>query len=185
MEFIEYGNPNGKPVVYFHGVPGHPEEAAIFNDCAKQHNLRIICPNRFSIPLNLNGNEYHRFLATAIDSRELPDPINFIGFSIGAHSAIATSELISGEIGRLHLVSAAAPLEDESYLSTMAGEKIFKAAINFPRLFRAIAFIQSLLGKYFPAVIAKCLFYSATGKDKELASNRELNRPGFIGGSFI
>ncbi len=171
MEFIEYGNPDGKTVVYFHGVPGHPEEAATFHDHAKKHGLRIICPNRFSVPLNLTGRDYYRFLGESIDSQNLQEPVTLVGFSIGAQSAISTSVFISSDIGHIYLLSGVAPLQEEPFLEEMAGEKIFKMAMNSPRLFRVAAFVKSLLGRYFPSLVAKSLFYSAQGKDKNLASD--------------
>ena len=49
LKFVEYGNLDGKTVIYFHGAPGSPDEASVFDKHAKKHDLNIICYDRFSI----------------------------------------------------------------------------------------------------------------------------------------
>ena len=60
MDFSEYGNPAGKPVVYFHGVPGSPSEASVFDAPAREQGLRILCFDRFAID--------HAITATSLTS---------------------------------------------------------------------------------------------------------------------
>lgn len=48
MHVVEYGNPDGRVVIYLHGVPRNIEEC-LFDSHAKHHNLRILSFDRFSI----------------------------------------------------------------------------------------------------------------------------------------
>ena len=42
VEFVEYGDRQGRTVIYFHGAPGAAEEAAFFSDTAQcQHRLLV------------------------------------------------------------------------------------------------------------------------------------------------
>jgi hypothetical protein len=42
LKSVEYGNSEGKTVIYFHGAPGAPEECAIFDRFAKENNLNMV-----------------------------------------------------------------------------------------------------------------------------------------------
>ena len=66
MKSVEYGNSEGKTVIYFHGAPGAPEECAIFDKFAKENDLNIVCYDRFSINSSLKNQAYYQKLAGAI-----------------------------------------------------------------------------------------------------------------------
>jgi pimeloyl-ACP methyl ester carboxylesterase len=46
LEWQEFGAPDGRPVLYFHGGGGHCLEAGIFHREAVQRNIRLISTNR-------------------------------------------------------------------------------------------------------------------------------------------
>jgi pimeloyl-ACP methyl ester carboxylesterase len=46
LEVREYGDPNGHPAFFFHGLIGSHHQASYIADQAKQTGLRIIAPNR-------------------------------------------------------------------------------------------------------------------------------------------
>ena len=41
-----YGDPEGKPVFYFHGWPGSRHEGQLFSDLAKENNCLLVAPER-------------------------------------------------------------------------------------------------------------------------------------------
>jgi hypothetical protein len=69
VEFVEYGNKDGQLIVYFHGAPGAMEECAVFDSYAKDHNLKIICFDRFSIDNSLERESYYQQLADQIHDK--------------------------------------------------------------------------------------------------------------------
>lgn len=95
MDFSEYGNPAGKPVVYFHGVPGSPSEASVFDAPAREQGLRILCFDRFTIDHSSTGTDYYRQIAQAISETVQGARVDFIGFSLGAHAALEVAALMS------------------------------------------------------------------------------------------
>ncbi len=158
LKFVEYGNPKGKPVIYFHGVPGAPEECSIFDSHAKENSLNIICYDRFSIDSSLQNQDYYRFLADTILKKTNGEQIDLIGFSIGCHAAIETSLHLKPNVRNLHLISAAAPLDGGNFLNVMAGKMIFSIAINKPIIFTLLSYWQALIAKIAPNVLLKyCL----------------------------
>jgi len=46
LSFAEYGQPDGRPIFYFHGWPGSRFDAAIGDRAARDLSLRIIAPDR-------------------------------------------------------------------------------------------------------------------------------------------
>lgn len=170
MNFSEYGNPSGKPVVYFHGVPGSPIEASVFESSARALGLRVLCFDRFSIDPSVSGALYYQRIAQAIDEAVRGAPVDFIGFSIGSHVALEVCRQMPGRVKSLHLVSAVAPLDEGDFLNEMAGKGVFSLARNRPVLFSGLAKSQAFLASLLPGVLARLLFASAAGQDKALAS---------------
>ena len=172
LKFVEYGNPEGETVIYFHGTPGSPEECSIFEKHAKEHNLNIVCFDRFSIDSSLKGQDYYKFLAEAIADKSNGEKVDFIGFSIGCHAAIETSVYLKNNVRNLHLISAAAPLDADDFLDGMAGKMVFSIAMKQPIVFTLLSYWQALIAKLAPNALFKMLFASATGEDKELSKTK-------------
>jgi len=169
LKFVEYGNPEGKTVIYFHGAPGSPEECSIFDKHAKEHGLNIVCYDRFSIDSSLQGQDYYKFLADAIIDKANGEQVDLIGFSIGCHAAIEVSLHLETTVRNLHLISAAAPLDADNFLDGMAGKIVFSIAMKQSTIFTLLSYWQALIAKLAPSILFKMLFASSTGEDKELS----------------
>jgi len=166
---VEFGNRDGKTVIYFHGAPGSPDEASVFDEHAKKHGLNIICYDRFSIDSSLQNKAYYKYLANVIIDKANGEQVDIIGFSIGCHAAIETSLYLEGTIRELHLISAAAPLDAADFLKGMAGKMVFSIAMKQPAIFTLLSYWQTVLAKVAPNVLSKMLFSSAMGEDKKLS----------------
>jgi pimeloyl-ACP methyl ester carboxylesterase len=111
LAYRQFGSQRGRIVVYFHGAPGAPGEAALFDSLGKEHGLNFVCFDRFTLNRSLEGEAYFRALAEAISGMAFGTSVDLIGFSIGAFVALQTSRHLGDRVYSLHLVSAAAPLE--------------------------------------------------------------------------
>ncbi|MDU9406048.1 alpha/beta hydrolase [Pseudomonas sp. zfem001] len=171
MDFSEYGNPAGKPVVYFHGVPGSPSEASVFDAPAREQGLRILCFDRFAIDHAITGADYYRQIAQAVSETVQDARIDFIGFSLGTHTALEVAALMPGQVRSLHLVSAAAPLDGGDFLDQMAGRAVFSLAQRSPGLFHWLVRWQALLARRAPQLLFRMLFASAQGQDRGLVKS--------------
>lgn len=188
MDCIEYGNPKGKPVIYFHGAPGAIEEASVFEPYASQHNLRILSFDRFSLNSTLYGNSYYQAIAHAINNKIHSNRVSIIGFSIGTHVALETARLLGSQVDHIHLISAAAPINTAQAISRtsntsfdlminhMAGGFVFKLALNRPTLFKLLTGYQTLLAKLAPSLLVSMLFASAQGEDKTLSQSTRFRK---------
>jgi len=173
LKSVEYGNLDGKTVIYFHGAPGSPDEASIFDEHAKKHDLNIICYDRFTIDSSLQNKAYYKYLAKVIIDKANGGQVDIIGFSIGCHAAIETSLYLEGTVRQLHLISSAAPLDAADFLNDMAGKMVFSIAMKHPTIFTLLSYWQTFLAKVAPSVLFKMLFASATGEDKSLSKTAD------------
>ena len=169
LNFSQFGSDNGKIVIYFHGVPGTPEECTLFDLYAKEQGLTFICFDRFSIDCSITGVAYYQLLAQEISKQAAGKQVDMIGFSIGAFIALQTCRYLGDGVRNLHLISAAAPLDTDDFLETMAGKQVFQLAKTFPILFVLLSYWQGLLAWLFPKVLFRLLFASTAGGDKALS----------------
>ena len=165
MNVTSCGELQGNYVFYFHGAPGAPDESLLFDQYAKDARLHIVCLDRFAIDKNIHGHDYYQQLADKITAIAGNEPVDIIGFSIGAQVAIEVSTLLSDQVAHLHLVSAAAPLQQLKANTEIAGASIFAVAAKFPLLFSLLCYWQSLLSMIAPGLLFKMLFASAEGDD--------------------
>ena len=173
MTFTEYGDPDGLPVIYFHGVPGAVEECVVFDRSAKKHGLRFICFDRFALDSSLRGEEYNQAIASGIQALIGERYFSIVGFSIGCHVALQVSAQLGEKVRSLHLVSAAGPLESGDYLDDMAGGVVLKLAKKSPWAFAVLSKGQSLLCKASPRLLYSLVFGSAKGRDEKLSQDAE------------
>lgn len=173
LKLQQYGTTHGKLVIYFHGAPGAPEEGQLFDLEAKKNGLTVLCLERFAIHPSITGEAYYQLLAEEIAKKSGGQPVDFIGFSIGAFVALQTSRHMPNGVRSLHLVSAAAPLEAEEFLPAMAGQQVFRLAKAAPALFLLLSYWQSLLAWLAPKALFRLPFASAAGADKALAADPE------------
>lgn len=172
MKHVVAGASHGPWVVYFHGAPGAPDECRVLDASAKACGIRIVCLDRFNADPFIAGDAYFELLADEIVGTTNGEPTDFIGFSIGAFVALQTSRFMRSSVQRIHLISAAAPLESGDYLQHMAGKQVFRLAQTFPPGFWLLTHFQGLIARFLPAALVRMLFASAVAADKILASEQ-------------
>lgn len=175
LKFSQFGSDNGRVVIYFHGAPGAPDECTIFDRYGKEHGLRFICFDRFSIDISIADEAYYRLLAKEISKQAAGEKVDVIGFSIGAFIALQACRHLADQVRNLHLVSAAAPIEAGHFLDAMDGKQVFRLAKVFPLLFLLLSYWQGLLALLFPNALFRLLFAGAVGEDKALAADHEFH----------
>jgi len=114
LAYAEYGDPNGRPVLYFHGFPNSRLNAAPGAEAARRARVRLIA---FDRP-GFGRSDFQRGrtiagwvddVVAATDQLGL-DRFAVIGYSGGGPYAVACAARIPQRITALALVSALAPL---------------------------------------------------------------------------
>jgi len=159
---------NARNVVYFHGMPGAPDELAFFSASAQRTWFAF---DRGQLPAGLTAGERFDRLATIVAGRAEDGPVHIVAFSLGAFVALEVAHRLPSVPLSLDLVSPAAPLQLGAFLEQMAGRAVFSLAARRPSAFRMLARAQSLAATWMPGLLVPALFASAKGGDVQLRSN--------------
>jgi pimeloyl-ACP methyl ester carboxylesterase len=146
--------------VYFHGIPGSPEELALFGI-----SDGIYAPDRAAFMPELDLAGFFDALARDISERFPDQPIALIGFSLGSRAALEVAARLGARIVSIDLIAPAAPLETGDYLDNMAGKPVFTLARKSPWLFAVMIKLQAMLLRYLPKMLYAQVFSSAQGGD--------------------
>lgn len=180
--YKQYGSDHGKLIFYFHGIPGSLEEfAGIFNQIGILHQLKFVCLDRVSIPVEDN-EKYFQTIAEEMIAVAQGKPFHIIGFSLGTFIAmqvcrnLKNSKKDSPIVGQVHLVSAVAPLDGilgTQYLPYMAGRIVFRLARDYPIMFTGFVYFQRILTYFCPQVLFQLICSDVRGNDVEIVKKSE------------
>ncbi|WP_255151454.1 alpha/beta fold hydrolase [Halorarius halobius] len=113
VAYAEYGDPEGAPLVLFHGTPGSRLFGAVFDDAARERNVRLLVPDRPGY-----GRSAPRPDRTLADTAAFVEPVlddagvdraRVAGFSGGGPHALALAATAPERVTGVELVSTAAP----------------------------------------------------------------------------
>jgi len=154
--------------VYLHGLPGSPAELSLAGaGSAWRDPALVFAPDRSALAEGLPE------LARQIAARAGNDPIDLIGFSLGAAAALRLAPLLGKHVTRIDLIAPAAPLSLGDFLPDMAGGALFGMARDRPGLFGLVCRVQGLAARLAPALLVKALLADTRGGDAELARQLE------------
>lgn len=161
-----------RQLVYFHGIPGSALELSLVADF-QPPDTQVFAPDRCADSPDLDFQAYCDVLAARIIWMFPSDPIDLVGFSLGARLAIELGIRLGDRIGAVDLIAPAAPPECGVALADMAGGAVFRLARDAPRRFGVLAFAQGWLAKLAPALLARMLLATARGEDRALARDAD------------
>jgi pimeloyl-ACP methyl ester carboxylesterase len=144
LEFARYGDPAGRPAIFFHGLVGSHHQASFADASARRHGLCLIAPNRPGV--GRSSPARRRVIADCVpDIVSLANHLGLgtfavIGVSGGAPYALACLACLPGRVRAGVLVSGMGPVADPSVLARMSPftQRALTLARRFPWLVRAI-----------------------------------------------
>lgn len=144
--FSEYGDPDGVPIMYFHGTPGSRLEAGRFHGFASANQYRLIGIDRPGMGLS-SPNKKHSILSWAKDVEFFADSLKLEKFSVVGHSGgapfvAACAYVIPERLSGAAIVSGIAPFENPAAMASMD----FKQRI-IPSLIKTIPWFTPLMMK--------------------------------------
>jgi len=109
----EYGDPEGDPLVLFHGTPGSRLFSALFDEAGRERGLRVLAPDRpgygRSEPWPDRALADAAPLATGVADAAGADTVRVAGFSGGGPHALAAAAERPGRVSSVDVIAGAAP----------------------------------------------------------------------------
>jgi pimeloyl-ACP methyl ester carboxylesterase len=184
LSFCEFGDPQGRPVFYFHGTPGSRFEAKFSHQPGKDHAIRIIAPDRPGIGRSDPAPD-RELMDWPRDIAELAQRCQIsrfgvIGVSGGGPYALACQHALPKQVDFTVLMGSWGPVAEEPALwQEMAPLDRF-----FGKLSRVAPWAFTLPFSFFglaakhlpPKAFIKSLHSSMSQADKALMSNPEMAR---------
>ena len=144
LGYAEFGTPDGRPVIYMHGLPASRLEGGIAAKAARKLGIRIISPDRPGI--GLSDVQSGRTLSSwAEDVEHLVDSLDLERFSLlgvsgGGPYALACAGGMSRRPHAVGLVGALGPMAVPHLARSMKppARFSFHLARNYPRLTRLL-----------------------------------------------
>jgi|CXWL01.1.fsa_nt_gi pimeloyl-ACP methyl ester carboxylesterase len=143
LSYAEYGDPAGRPVLYFHGSPGSRLEPAYADEAARPRRLRLIAPDR----PGFGGSDFQpgrQFDDWPADVAALADALGLgqfavLGLSGGGPHVIACAVAMPERLTAAVIVSGAGPID--AYIArskSRLGRFLRRAVLPITRVFISI-----------------------------------------------
>lgn len=113
LEYVEFGDPDGQPVVYFHGTPGTAGSAALLDDAAGRRQVRLLA---FSRPgYGRSTTSAPGLACVGRDVGELASALGIEEFSVfgtsgGGPFALATAAVLPDRVARVIVAAGPGPV---------------------------------------------------------------------------
>lgn len=159
-------------VLYCHGLPGAPEELAVFAP-ASLAALATSVDRLAGASASYEHAVLASFDAATADSET---PVSLIGFSLGAMAALRIAAARPHRVGRLILASPAAPLELGDFLPAMAGGPVFRAAMRGDLVLRMLGGAQAMMLRANPSFLLKTMLSGAPSAEQDLMQTPAASR---------
>jgi pimeloyl-ACP methyl ester carboxylesterase len=178
LGYAECGNPQGKPVFYFHGTPGSRIECNIFPEAANSIGARIIVADRPGFGLS-DFQKGRRILDLPNDIAELADNLGIdrfaiLGLSGGGPYAAACAFKIPERLTAVAMVSSAYPYDPKAKdnLSGPQHQGVFTDLIAFGQL--KTSYNKLIRNLHLDPEAVAHQMYGSSDKDKELLARPEV-----------
>lgn len=183
LAYAEYGDPQGQPLMYFHGWPSSRLEAGMVDASARRHHLRIIAPDRPGFGRS-DFKPGRRLIDWPADVIELANELGLDRFTIlgpsggGPYAAVCAWK-ISGRLASVGIVSGQSPASASSFLSGMRPLNRRLALIGrwAPWLFRLFSWPVIRALKRDPDGYLTRLMSDLPEPDREVMARAEIRKP--------
>lgn len=153
LGYAKYGNPDGKPVLFFHGIPGSRLQRNPDLTALKELSICVYALDRPGTGLSSNQKDrklldWPKDVSAFVDWLHI-DRFSVIGISSGGPYALACAHQMTDRIISVTLVSAMAPLDEAELFEEIDPKmkRLFRFARRMPGLLNGLMGIAFLFLK--------------------------------------
>ena len=174
LAYAIYGDPQGRPLYYFHGFPGSRLQAAFHHEAAQQAAVCLVAPER----PGFGHSEFaarRSILSWAEDQRQLADHLGHarfgvLGVSCGGPYALACAHQLGSRLDYTGLAAGMGPMDVPEIRKGQLGVigKMFSAARLHPWLVAPMLGLDALMLRKHPERALKTIIGLLTPPDQRL-----------------
>jgi pimeloyl-ACP methyl ester carboxylesterase len=160
LAYAEYGDTQGRPVLFFHGFPGSRLEASMTDAVARQRGLRMIAPDRPGFGLS-DFQPHRRITDWPGDMTQLADALGIERFAVagisgGGPYALACAEAIPERLTAAAVLSGVGPMDSAAATHGMSRQNriLFRLSRISPVVVRVPFVVMEQTVRHFPDRIA-------------------------------
>ena len=132
LAYLDIGDPEGRPVFYFHGGPGSRLEGLLFDELSQQLGIRMIATERPGYGLS-DPQENRMYLDWADDVGQLADQLGIdrfavLGWSSGGPYAAAVAHEIPQRLTVAAIVAGEGPYASNDYPQSVLASATFNGS---------------------------------------------------------
>lgn len=168
LGYAETGDPDGDPLLAFHGVPSGRLGAAVLDRAAREHGCRIVAPERPGVGVS-DPDPGRTLTDWPADVTALLDALGIgtapaLGISGGGPYALACGALAPERVPRVAVCCGIGPMAAVGF-----GDRLlFRSARYAPRVIRAFLRVEELSERYAPERTLERRAAAAAPRDREL-----------------
>ncbi|MFB6195381.1 MAG: alpha/beta fold hydrolase [Haloplanus sp.] len=156
VAYVEYGDPDGVPVLFFHGTPGSRLLGSLYDEAARERGVRLLALDRPGYGASAHWPDRTLattgvFAAPVLDDAGV-DSAGVVGFSGGGPHALAFAASHPGCVDRVDLVAGATP-PDCGPEGPRAQRLLGTLAARAPWLLARLLGVQVWLARRRPSVV--------------------------------
>jgi pimeloyl-ACP methyl ester carboxylesterase len=167
VAYAQYGDPDGDPVVFFHGTPGSRRLGALYADVARESGTSLLAFDRPGYGQSAPRTDHSPTDTADVVAALLDDAghesARLLAFSGGAPHALATAAILPERVRRVDVVAGAVPPAIRE--STPAPQRFLGAlAGRTPRALGALFRLQTAVARTRPPAFVAAQ-YTADGSE--------------------
>jgi pimeloyl-ACP methyl ester carboxylesterase len=179
LAYTEFGDPDGRPVLFFHGTPGYRRNPWATDAQLRSAGIRLIAPDRPGVS-GSTPQPRRRLLDWPDDVRHLADALGLerfavVGFSNGGPHAAACGYTLSPRLSGAALVAPMPPLDQPETLRRLGVPTwYYPLARRAPWALRTLYAALVALARRDPQRAERILLSDASDADRRLFAQPEL-----------
>jgi pimeloyl-ACP methyl ester carboxylesterase len=179
LGYAEYGDPNGWPLMFFHGTPGSRVMARFAGPKARELGVRLLAPDRPGFGLS-DLQPRRRLQDWARDVEELADHLKLERFAVaGVSGGGPYVAVCAGELGErlisAGMVSSLAP-EDRVQRELSRGHRLTAKVMRQTRLITPLLRLLAWCARRCPEIVIRAMGLMAFWEDRRILSQPEVQR---------
>ena len=175
--YYEFGDPDGKPVIFLHGVPSCGAAFTFTDEPARARGIRVIAPDRPGVGLSSRAvgwsvSSYPDMLAELADALGI-EQFALSGYSGGGPYSVAAAAKLPKRVRRLAVAAGMGQIGEWAEIADFekTDRQFLAMARKQPRMARALLTVTARLARLAPKTAVKSFVKELSESDRRVLAD--------------